>query len=157
MHNYKISVDGSFVDEDNITGAVVVQDCSTKQLTTFRILCQKSKFSSSRNIYGEVAAAIYALQYIKSLMNAEPDIQVVIIHDYEGIKKWATGEWQSKKPISASYKKVVDSMPEVMKRVTFVHQKSHVGVTSENSYLNHLADRIAAGEITPGSVLSASL
>lgn len=157
MHKYKISVDGSFVDEDNITGAVVVQDCDTKQLTTFRILCQKSKFSTSRNIYGEVAAALYALQYVKTLLEKEKDVQVTLIHDYEGIKKWATGEWQSKKPISASYKRVVDSMPEVMNCISFVHQKSHVGVTSENAYLNHLADRIAAGEITPGSVLSASL
>ena len=97
---------------------------------------------------------MFALDYVKDLVKKDPAVSATIIHDYDGIKKWATGEWQAKKSISQIYKRRVDSMPEVMSKISFVHQKSHTGVTSENSYLNHLADRVAAGEIEPGNVLS---
>lgn len=155
MANLKISVDGSYVDADHIYGAVVVQNCDTKQLLTYLITCPNKELASSRNVYGEVAAAAFGLLVANEALEIDPETNVILIHDYEGVKKWATGEWKSKKPISQLYTHVISKMPKLMDRVTFIHQKSHTGITSENSYLNHLADRIAALEVKPGFTIEA--
>lgn len=150
MANLKISVDGSYVDNDHIYGAVVVQNCETKQLLTYLINCRNKDLASSRNVYGEVAAATFGLVIAYEALECDPEVNITIIHDYEGVKKWATGEWKSKKPISQYYVSMLRSMPQLKDKITFIHQKSHTGITSENSYLNHLADRIAALEVKPG-------
>ncbi len=155
MANLKISVDGSYVDDEHIYGAVVVQNCETKQLLTYLIRCNNKELATSRNVYGEVAAATFGLVVANEALECDPNVNVTIIHDYEGVKKWATGEWKSKKPISQHYVAVLNSMPRLKDRITFIHQKSHTGITSENSYLNHLADRIAALEVKPGFTLEA--
>lgn len=152
MTHLKISVDGSFTDYDKpVYGAVVVQNQDTKQILSYLIKCNTDSLKVSRNVYGEVAAASLALFIIDEALKADPDLHVTLIYDYEGIKKWATGEWGKNmakaKPIARLYKQVLAQKASLLSHIEFVYQKSHSGITGENSYLNHLADQIAGLEL----------
>ena len=57
-----------------------------------------------RNVAGELAGVISALNWAK-----DNDItEVIIFYDYEGIEKWITGEWKTKKENTILYKKFIE-------------------------------------------------
>ena len=149
MANLKISVDGSYVNQNTIYGAVVVQNCDTKQLVTYRVKCTNECLADSRNVYGEVAAASLAILIMEEAITIDPDAEITLIFDYEGVKKWATGEWSANKPVAKYYKALWKAKSKVLPHVTFIHQKSHTGVKDENSYLNHVADEVAGLRVEP--------
>lgn len=85
------------------------------------------------NVAGEIKAAEKAMQFcvvhgIKS---------IDIYHDYEGIAKWCTGEWQANKLGTKSYKEFYDNIKGLLK-VNFYKVAAHTGDT-----YNELADQIA--------------
>ena len=88
---------------------------------------------SSRNILGEVSAAIVAIK--RAIF--ERCSKIVIHYDYAGIEKWATGEWKRNIPLTQAYHEDVN---ELMKSidVSFQHVKAHSG--DEN---NNRTDRLA--------------
>ena len=155
MTHLKISVDGSFTSYDNpVYGAIVVQNQETKQILSYRIKCDTEELKVSRNVYGEVAAASVALFIIEEALKADPDVKVTLIYDYEGVKKWANGEWgrnpkKPPKPIAKLYMELLDEKAHLLPHIEYVWQKSHSGITGENSYLNHLADQIAGLVVKP--------
>lgn len=157
MANYKISVDGSFVDKHRIYGAVVVQNQETKQINSYLVKCETEQFADSRNVYGEVAAASLAVLIIESLLEEDKDTKVTLIFDYMGIKNWATGEWSANKMISKCYAALWQAKKHILPCVSFVHQKGHSGISSENAYLNDLADRVAGLKVKPTFVTKAIL
>ena len=62
---------------------------------------------------------------------------VTIYHDYEGVAKWATGEWKAKKPGTNAYREFCAAAAKHI-RFRFVKVKGHSG----DKY-NDLADRLA--------------
>ena len=102
--------------EDN-----VIQECGS---------C--SKFKDTRNIIGELTAALKALQYAKDMGIGK----ITIYHDYMGISEWATGAWSSDKSAAAKY--YVSKFKEFDIDVEFVHVNAHT-----NIHLNDLADTLA--------------
>ena len=62
-----------------------------------------------------------------------------ICHDYEGIARWARGEWKAKSSIAQQY---VRACQPYLKRVTFEKVAAHTGVK-----WNELADELAKGAI----------
>lgn len=88
---------------------------------------------SSRNILGEVSAAIVAIK--RAIF--ERCSKIVIHYDYAGIEKWATGAWKRNKQLTKDY---YEDVNELMKSidVTFKHVKAHSG--DEN---NNRADKLA--------------
>lgn len=85
------------------------------------------------NVAGEIEASKAAMKYC-----AENNINAVEIHyDYEGIAKWCTGEWKTKKSGTKAYKAFYDSMHKQIK-ISFVKVKGHSG----NKY-NDIADSLA--------------
>ena len=53
-----------------------------------------------RNVAGEIKGSETVLRYC-----IEHDVpSVTIYHDYEGVAKWATGEWKAKKPGTIAYR-----------------------------------------------------
>lgn len=84
----------------------------------------------SRNIDGELMASLEAIKESKN----HPG-NLVLHHDYTGIRHWALGEWKTKAVISNRYAEVYK---ELGVPVNFVKVDAHAGIAG-----NELADRLA--------------
>ncbi|MCM1181973.1 MAG: ribonuclease H family protein [Roseburia sp.] len=85
------------------------------------------------NVAGEIKGAEAAMRYC--LDNGIPSI--TIYHDYEGIARWCTGEWQAKKEGTIAYAEYYKRASAKVD-IRFVKVKGHSGDT-----YNELADRLA--------------
>lgn len=93
-----------------------------------------------RNVAGEIQAAQIAMQYC-----VDHQISMLrIYHDYEGIAKWCTGEWQAKKKGTQNYRAFYESVQDRL-QVEFVKVKGHSG----DKY-NDLADQLAKAALGIG-------
>ena len=86
--------------------------------------------AESRNIDGEVMASFQAMKWLDA-----HDQKGVICHDYEGIARWAKGEWQAKSNIAKMY---VAAAKPYLHRVQFEKVAAHTGVK-----WNELVDKLA--------------
>ena len=86
--------------------------------------------AESRNIDGEVMASFQAMKWLDA-----HDKTGVICHDYEGIARWAKGEWQAKSNIAKMY---VAAAKPFLHRVQFEKVAAHTGVK-----WNELVDKLA--------------
>ncbi|MCF0224063.1 MAG: viroplasmin family protein [Fibrobacter sp.] len=129
----RIFVDGSFSPDCPYAGwsFVVTEDdveiMRASGVTEFQAEC--------RNIDGEVTAAYQAMRWLDS-----HDKNGVICHDYEGISRWAKGEWRANSNIARRY--VVEVMP-YLHRVQFEKVAAHTGVK-----WNELADELAKDAVS---------
>lgn len=62
--------------------------------------------AESRNIDGEFAASLHAMAWLKKTGKTG-----VICHDYEGIARFAKGEWKATKPIAIRYRDAAKAFP----------------------------------------------
>lgn len=92
------------------------------------------KDALSRNIDGELEAAIRAMEWAHRLGHA-----AVIHHDYSGIAMWASGAWKVKAEVSRDY---VERIREIKGSVTFKKVAGHSG----DKY-NDLVDKLAGEAI----------
>lgn len=91
------------------------------------------ELSKMRNVSGELKGAEKAIAF--GIDNKIKEID--IYHDYEGISKWATGDWKANKDGTKSYKKYcIDASKKI--KINFVKVKGHSG----DKY-NDLADKLA--------------
>ncbi len=91
------------------------------------------ELAEMRNVAGEIKGAEKAMQFC-----LERDIKSLnIYHDYEGVAKWCTGEWQAKKTGTKAYKSFYNLASEKM-QIHFIKVKGHSG----DKY-NELADQLA--------------
>lgn len=90
-------------------------------------------YISHRNVAGEILASELAISY--AIKHHYPEI--VIFYDYEGIKKWCTGEWYTNTDLTRLYKDFYKRVSNKIK-VNFVHVKGH-----SNNYYNDLVDALA--------------
>lgn len=88
------------------------------------------KFISSRNIPGEVLGVINAMDWAVS--NSYEKIK--IYHDYEGLSKWATGEWKADSEVAKTYRAVYCNKYADLLQVVFEKVKGH----SNNTYNNRV-------------------
>ena len=86
--------------------------------------------AESRNIDGEVMASFQAMRWLDS-----NDKTGTICHDYEGIARWAKGEWLAKSNIAKRY---VAAAQPYLHRVSFEKVEAHTGVK-----WNELVDKLA--------------
>ena len=93
--------------------------------------------AESRNIDGEVMASFQAMRWLDS-----NDKTGTICHDYEGIARWAKGEWQAKSNIAKRY---VAAAQPYLHRVSFEKVEAHTGVK-----WNELVDKLAKEAIAKG-------
>ena len=125
-------MDGSYqADRKQFScGVVVFHDGKEEH---FSELYDDPELAQMRNVAGEIKGSQKAIQYcldhqIKS---------VTIFHDYEGIAKWCTGEWQTKKEGTRAYKAFYEQAKKELD-IRFVKVKGHSG----DKY-NDLADQLA--------------
>ena len=71
---------------------------------------------SGRQIGGEIKATMEAILAAKRAGHKE----ITICHDYEGVEKWATGQWKRKKHYTQVYHQWMQSM---MRELTITFRK----------------------------------
>ena len=128
----RIFVDGSFTPSYPKAGWSFVVTEDDREVARG---CGVTAFDAeSRNIDGEVMASFQAMKWLD--VN---DRTGTICHDYEGIARWARGEWKAKSSIAQQY---VRASQPYLKRVNFEKVAAHTGVK-----WNELADELAKGAI----------
>lgn len=125
-------VDGSFniKDYSYSYGMVLITSDGEK---CFNKAFPKDEFSYMRNVQGEITGAMAAIKMAYEYGKK----RIVIFYDYEGIEKWATGEWKRNKEGTVLYKNFIDDYKSKIE-IKFVKVLAHSG----DKY-NEMADELA--------------
>lgn len=124
----RVFVDGSFSPNFPKSGWAFVVTENDKEIARGSGITAFD--AESRNIDGEVMASFQAMRWLDA-----NDKSGVICHDYEGIARWAKGEWQAKSNIAKRY---VAAVQPYLHRVSFEKVEAHTGVK-----WNELVDKLA--------------
>lgn len=93
-----------------------------------------AELAEMRNVAGEIRGAEKAMAFA-----LEQNAQVLhIYHDYEGIARWCTGEWQAKKTGTQQYRQFYQQARQKGLQIHFHKVKGHSG-----DQYNELADQLA--------------
>ncbi len=98
---------------------------------------------STRNVAGEVLGVIETLKW--TYYNGYK--KLLIYHDYEGLKKWVSGEWGAKSPVSVFYLGAIEKYLKIVD-CSFVKVKGH-----SNDKYNDIVDRLAKDALFSGKTL----
>lgn len=93
-----------------------------------------------RNVAGEMLGAMYAVKW--AVKNGYDNIE--LHYDYEGIEKWAVGEWKAKNTLTQKYAAFMKEQQSII-RIAFQKVKAHTG-----NFYNEEADRLAKKALTEG-------
>ncbi|WP_326521350.1 ribonuclease H1 domain-containing protein [Faecalispora anaeroviscerum] len=134
-------VDGSYDSVTNRFSCGVVLFHNGKEEHFSEVFCDNS-LAEMNNVAGEIKGSERAIQYcLDNKINS-----ITIYHDYEGIAKWCTGEWQAKKTGTKAYKAFFDEAAKTVE-IHFVKVKGHSG----DKY-NELADLLAKEAMVNGTI-----
>ncbi len=124
--------DGSYDSAKDLSSwaSIILDDFSGTHIKRSGIV--DSRFNESNNVSGEVFAAIETIKFVKQ----RGKNKLVIFHDYEGVKMWATKEWKSKKDISKYYVDFIDNNKDMILEFYWVRGHSNI-------LYNEFADRLA--------------
>jgi ribonuclease HI len=127
-------VDGSFSNEKCGWGV-----CITDAPYPARVLFERNGVlkddGGHRQIGGELKAAMVALTW--AINNGVDEIEIV--YDYDGIRKWVTGEWHAKKEMTKRYQRWMRNQLEIHGVLVYWrHVKGHTGNPG-----NERADQLA--------------
>lgn len=93
-----------------------------------------------RNVAGEILGSSYAIKW--AIEHGAKSINV--FHDYEGVARWANGEWKANKPGTQSYQKYIQNCRNKI-NIRFTKVAAHTGVE-----LNERADKLAKAALGIG-------
>lgn len=93
-----------------------------------------------RNVAGEMLGAMYAVKW--AFKNGYNFIE--LRYDYEGIEKWATGEWKAKNNLTQKYASFMAGLQKDI-QISFTKVKAHSG-----DYYNEEVDKLAKTALTEG-------
>lgn len=94
-----------------------------------------------RNVTGEMLGAMYAVKF--AMLNGFSGVE--LRYDYQGIEKWATGEWRAKTELTQKYASAMRSWGKDIE-IRFTKVAAHTNVR-----YNELADRMAKTGLTEGN------
>ncbi|WP_083189861.1 RNase H family protein [Orenia metallireducens] len=135
---YKIYVDGSYLDGKIGYGLVVLKD--DKVIDELSGYVSDPDAQDSRQVGGELVATKEAIRWCQS----RGIKRVAIYYDLDNIKKWATGEYKTRKPLTQNFKEFIDSTNI---KISWHKVKAHTGVK-----WNERADELAkAGANSQGA------
>lgn len=100
----RIYVDGSFSPDFDRAGWAFVAVENDREIASESGVTDYP--AESRNIDGELTASLRALAWLK-----RSGREGVVCHDYEGIARWAKGEWKASKPVAIRYREAVREFP----------------------------------------------
>jgi ribonuclease HI len=101
----------------------------------------------SRQIDGELIATIEALRFVQETYPKVSKIELYF--DYIGIQMWAIGLWKARSEIAIEYVKALDSLEEILDKVTFIKVNSHAGESDGNDLVDKLANEAVDNFIDP--------
>lgn len=131
----RMFTDGSFDAKTGVYGGgVVVIDDKNQVIETATVNGNNEQLAKSRNVTGEVIAAMKAID----IAIERKLVHLTIIHDYEGIEKWATNEWQTSSLIAIMYDMALEKASNHNISLHFIWVKGHTGVA-----FNEMADKLA--------------
>ena len=93
----------------------------------------KAEYLQERNIAGELIGTLQAVYKAMQLDITE----MIIYHDYTGIKNYITGDWKAKTPLAIHYRDMIDLFSSDIV-LHFIPVKGHTGIEG-----NELADLLA--------------
>lgn len=131
----RIFVDGSFNPRSNVCGYGVYIQAKSGDRVIYGSLPHSC---GGRNIEGEVAGALAAMDFLKEYKSRFDVPPVTVYHDYEGIGKWADRRWNTSKDYTRGYARVVDETRRLGIDIKFSHVDGHTGVLG-NEYVDVLA------------------
>lgn len=122
--------DGSYNVKTGIAGYAAIIMAGDKEETLSGSITDP-ELTSMRNVAGELQAVLSVIEYAqqKGIKKA------VICYDYEGIEKWYTGEWKTKKAFTQSYR---NRLHLADMQIEFQKVKAHSGID-----LNERVDKLA--------------
>ena len=126
-------VDGSFNQADGKYGYGIVMIYYDNSIKEYSGYGSDENALSTRNVAGELMGTMEAIRRAYS----EGFKTINIYHDYEGIKKWISGEWQANSPVSIAYVKYVEGYKDKI-NINFTKVAAHTGVE-----YNERADKLA--------------
>jgi len=126
---YQVYVDGSCLDEAVGYGLVVLKDGQVVDELYGPV--EEEAVQGMRQVAGE----LQAVQEMISWCQEHGVSEVSLFYDYEGIEKWATGEWKANKAATQAYAQSAKEWPVV---VHWHKVSSHTG----NRWNDH-ADQLA--------------
>lgn len=126
-------VDGSFDTEtmNYSFGAVII--FNNEVIETLNGVGQNEEAALMRNVAGELSGAMTVMKYAYE----KGYKKIKIYHDYEGIGKWARGEWKTNQTSTKQYKEYCDKMAKKIE-LEFIKVPAHSGVK-----YNEMADKLA--------------
>ncbi len=127
--SYQIYVDGSYINGKIGYGIVILKNEELIEELNGQI--RDPLANSSRQVGGEIIAVQKALEWCEKEEVAEVDL----FYDFSNVKKWATGEYRTKIPLTKRYKEFIDG---IKTRVNWNKVKAHSG-----DKWNERADRLA--------------
>ncbi len=135
--------DGSFDSSKNAYGAgscIYAPDRTPIELANKGA---NEKYISLRNVAGEIIAVLNTIDW--AWKNGYD--KLAIFFDYEGIGKWASGEWKANNPLSKYYQRYIDEKKEIIS-LEFVKVSGH-----SNNIYNDRADRLAKSAIFENKII----
>lgn len=128
----KVYVDGTFY-QNKWGGGYVVMDPDDKIIYQDCGIGQDiPELNAMRNISGEMSAAMHATLWIDKNVG-----RGTIVHDYIGLSKWVTGEWQTQKTYTKVYADFMKPF-HTLDIISFQWVKGHTNIRG-----NEIADRLA--------------
>ena len=129
-------VDGSYnvETEEYSCGIVVFFERKEKHISKKG---ESEGLAAMRNVAGEILGARLAMEEAIQCGARK----LTIVHDYQGIASWCTGEWKTNKEGTKAYKAYFDSIQDKIE-IQFEKVKGHSGDT-----YNDLADELAKSVI----------
>ncbi len=98
----------------------------------------RQESAALRNVTGEMLGAMFAVKWAMTRGYQSIDIR----YDYEGIEKWAVGDWKARTELTSKYAAAMKEWQNRIK-ISFKKIKAHTG----NLY-NEKADRLAKKALT---------
>ena len=114
-----------------LVGPVQENGYRTEIVLTGKVLDED--FCRLRNVAGEITGAVAAVRMAASHNYNE----LTIFYDYEGVAKWALGEWKTNNPYTSRYAEIMSEYMQTM-LITFGHTEGHTGIPG-----NERADKLA--------------
>lgn len=135
LHRNCAYVDGSFNPATGVYGGGGIIFDQNGQISTFTTDGRLPNKVESRNVAGEIEAVLYCLWMVFDQLRMD---EITIYHDYEGIQKWADGEWATNKDLTRHYTETINKLRGSGKIIRFEKVKAH-----SKDYWNDEADRLA--------------